>query len=93
MRENDRQDDAHGEHGDTYEQAFTGFLRPDIGELCLSDAHRNYRCFLLILSISARVSPLNSRHLYIRLDLEAEDQVSVFDIAARRETKAEMFDS
>ena len=40
MRENDRQDDAHAEHGDTHEQAFTGFLRPDIGEFCLSDVHR-----------------------------------------------------
>jgi hypothetical protein len=40
MRENGRQDNAHGEHGDTHEQALTGFLRPDIGELCLSEVHR-----------------------------------------------------
>jgi hypothetical protein len=33
MRENDRQDDPCGEHGDTHEQALAGFLRANIGEL------------------------------------------------------------
>ena len=81
MRENDRQDHAHGEHANTHEHALTSFLRPDIGELCLSDVHRKLPVVLLIFSISVRVSPLNSRDSYIRLDLEAGDRVFVFDIA------------
>jgi hypothetical protein len=71
MRENDRQDDARGEHGDTHEQALTGFLRPDIGAICLSDIPRKLLVFLLIFFIFARVSPINSRHSYIRLELKA----------------------
>ncbi|HEY6364756.1 MAG TPA: hypothetical protein VI585_08190, partial [Candidatus Binatia bacterium] len=48
MREDDRQDDAHGEHGDTHEQALTGLLRPDIGEFCFSDVHRKLPVLLFI---------------------------------------------
>ena len=58
MPEDDRQDDAQGKHGDTHEQALTGFLRPDIGKLCLSDVHRKLPVLLFIFSISAQVSPL-----------------------------------
>ena len=72
-------------------------LRVSFGPILASSAFptfiESYRCFLLIFPISVRVSPFNSRHSYIRLDLEAEDQVFLFDIAARRETKAQMFTS
>ncbi len=77
MRENDRQDDAHGEHGDTHEQALTGFLRPDIGELYLSDVHQKLPVLFINFLISARVSPLNSRHSYIRLELEGGQAYAV----------------
>ena len=72
-------------------------LRASFGPILASSAFptfiESYRCLLLIFSNSARVSLLNSRHSYIRLDLEAEDQVFVFDIAAKRETKAQTFTS
>ena len=48
MRKNNRQNDAEGEHGDTHEQALTDFLRPDIGELRLSDIHRKLPVLFII---------------------------------------------
>jgi hypothetical protein len=67
MRENGRHDDARGEHGHTQDQPLPGFLRPDIGELCFSDVHRNLPVLLFILSIRSGFI-LNSRHSYIRLE-------------------------
>jgi len=57
MRENNRQDDAHGEHGDTHEQALTDLPRPDIGELCLSDVHRNLPVLLFIFDLRSGLTP------------------------------------
>ena len=48
MRKNNRQNDTEGEHDDTHEQALTGFLRPNIGELRLSDIHRKLPVLLII---------------------------------------------
>jgi hypothetical protein len=57
MRENDRQDDANGEHAGTHDPALTDFLWPDIGELSFSDAHRNLPALFIIFPISLGSHP------------------------------------
>ena len=59
MRENDRQDDTHGEHGDAHEQALPGFLRPDIGELGPCDGHRKLPVlFIAFFDLRSGVTPV-----------------------------------
>jgi hypothetical protein len=54
MREDDRQDDGYGEHEDAQEQALTGFLRPDIDNLCLTGSHGKVLAAILLIDLNLR---------------------------------------
>jgi hypothetical protein len=83
MRENDRHGDANGEHAETHDPALTDFLWPDIGELSLSDAHRNLPALFIIFPISLGSHPAIA-------DISCFGE-SLFLTLARGETKGQTF--